>query len=118
MGLATNYALELGIQAIAARITTVSKQLRSGLHTIPGIQLLDLGLLQSGIVTFAVEGQDCPSVQRQLQAGGINVGAPGRINSQWDLGERGLSDVVRAGVHYFNTEAEIDRTLEAVAAIA
>ena len=82
------------------------------------MHLLDLGLLQSGIVTFSIDGHDCPSVQRQLQADGINVGVPGRTNSQWDLGERGLVDVVRAGVHYFNTEAEIDRTLEAVAAIA
>ncbi|NNF54233.1 MAG: aminotransferase class V-fold PLP-dependent enzyme [Acidimicrobiales bacterium] len=118
LGLATNYALDVGIPAITERIATLAKRFRSGLRSIPNVQLLDLGLVQSGIVTFSIDGQDCPSVQRKLQVEGINVGAPGRTNSQWDLGERGLLDVVRAGLHYFNTEAEIDRTLEAVAAIA
>jgi selenocysteine lyase/cysteine desulfurase len=32
--------------------------------------------------------------------------------------QRGLADVVRASVHYFNTEDELDRLVGAVAEIA
>jgi len=56
-------------------------------------------------------------VRKVLSRQGINVSAPGRRNAQFDLGGRGLDIVVRAGVHYFNTDEEIDRLVAAVASL-
>jgi selenocysteine lyase/cysteine desulfurase len=35
-----------------------------------------------------------------------------------DLDPRGIAELVRASVHYFNTDEELDRLVERVAALA
>ena len=41
--------------------------------------------------------------------------APFRALAQLDLGERGLADVVRAGIHCFNTDDELAKAVQIVA---
>jgi selenocysteine lyase/cysteine desulfurase len=47
------------------------------------------------------------TVQERLRAARINVSISSKSSAQLDFGRRGLSQVVRASVHYFNTEQEI-----------
>jgi selenocysteine lyase/cysteine desulfurase len=47
-------------------------------------------------------------VQRRLRRAGINVSASPQRYTRIDMEQRGLSEVVRASVHYYNTEEEID----------
>ena len=112
LGAALEYALGWGLDAIAARIAELAERLRSGLAGLPGVRVRDRGRRRCGIVSFTVD--TCPgvTVKRALGARKINVSvSPGRY-TLLDMHQRGLDEVVRASVHYYNTEEEIDRTLE------
>lgn len=114
LGVAFNYALDLGLDAIEARITALADRLRAGLDRVAGARCLDTGVTRCGIVTFDVEGMAAMDAHLQLRDRGFNLGAPGLAGSRLDLGSRSVEAVVRAGVHYYNTEDEIDRLLEAI----
>ena len=72
----------------------------------------DDGSELSGIVTFSKESESAESVVQRLNRDRINTDVARVTSAQLDMGERNLNDVVRASVHYFNTEAEIDRFCE------
>ena len=114
-GVATRYALDIGLDAIAERIGRSSARLRTELDRIDRVAVRDEGTDRCGIVTFTVDGIAAADVKRALGAVGINIGAPADVNAQWDLGTRGIDAVARAGVHYFNDDAELDRLVAAVA---
>lgn len=118
LAVATRYMLGIGIEAIAERVQTLATRLRAELASIPGVTVHDQGRVRSGIVTFAVEGVASIDMVSVLRAGGVNTSAPHRSAAQLDLGARGLTNIVRAGVHYFNTDNELDRMLEIVQASA
>ena len=79
-------------------------------------RLIDLAhAVRCGIVSFAVEGVEGAEVQRRLRADGINVSVSPRRYTRIDMEDRGLTEVIRASAHYYNTEAEIDRLVERLA---
>src|SRR4030095_5871312 len=57
LGIAVDYALGWGLEAIWERILKLAGQLRPRLSELPGVQVRDLGQVQCGIVTFTAEGQ-------------------------------------------------------------
>lgn len=118
LGRAVDYALEWGLEPIAARVVALAADLRSRLSMIDGVQVRDLGVERCGIVTFDVAGRAATDIADALRASRINVSvAPGSY-SRLDLAARGLEAVVRASVHYYNTTAELERLAEAVHALA
>ncbi len=117
LGVATQYMLDVGIDSIRARVDQLASRLRQDLSAIDSVTVHDEGTMQSGIVTFTVDGLDQGKVQAQLQAGGINLSAPGPPNAQLDLGGRNIGQILRAGVHYFNTEAELSQLCETVSGV-
>jgi selenocysteine lyase/cysteine desulfurase len=74
----------------------------------------DIGAERCGIVTFTADGKGALEVQRALAGRAINVTISTVASTRFDMETRGLSEVVRASVHYYNDEAEIDRFCEAV----
>ncbi len=114
LGVAVEYAMSVGLDSVAARVGHLAGTLRQQLETVPGVEVHDEGRHQSGIVTFTVAGSTPSQIQRELASQRINVSAPGKRNAMLDLGGRGLEAVVRAGVHYFNTEEELQRLVGAV----
>lgn len=111
---AVRYALDLGLERIEARVTALAARLRERLAEVPNVTVHDLGRRRSGIVTFR-KGDEAPrDLQARLSAAGINVSVSSKTSAQLDFGRRGLSQVVRASVHYFNTEAEIDAVCGAI----
>ena len=115
LGVAVSYALELGIEAIATRISGLSANLRTGLQQA-GAKIHDGPGPQSGIVSFTLPNVDCDYLAGQLKLAGINVSVTLAAWTRFDMGQRGLAAAVRASPHVYNTEAEIDYLVNQVAA--
>lgn len=116
LAVAVRYALALGLENIEARAMSLAQRLRDGLAAIPGVTLADKGARRCAIVTFHKAGEDPMAIKDRLAAASISSSVPKITSAQIDFSGRGLTSVVRLAPHYFNTEAEIDRALEVVAA--
>ncbi len=117
LGVAIDYALGWGMQAIWERVRGLADALRQRLAAIPGVTLHDLGRTKCGIVTFTKDGIAPPAIKERLAQQRINVSTSSRYSTMLDMAERGLDMVVRASVHYYNSEDEVDRFAHAVAAL-
>jgi len=113
---ATDQANELGMEAIWARLRELADGLRARLSTLKGVTLTDLGKVKGAIVTFAVDGADHNVLKAKLREQAINVTVSTQFSSRLDLKGRGLPNVMRASVHVYNTEEELDRFTEALEA--
>ncbi|MCP1400525.1 aminotransferase class V-fold PLP-dependent enzyme [Achromobacter insolitus] len=111
-------ALDIGLPAIRARIDATAESLRTELAAIPGITVLDQGQERSGLVSFNVAGQDAVSVQRAMAAQGITIGSNGVPYTPLDMQARSLTQIARASVSYLTNDAEIDRLLQGLRALA
>jgi cysteine desulfurase/selenocysteine lyase len=117
LGVAVDYALGWGLEAIWSRVAGLAAALRARLAALPGVTVRDLGQTRCGIVTFTVDGLAADDVQAGLAARGVNVSVSRAGSARFDLDRRGLAELVRASVHYYNTDDEIDRFCRAVAAL-
>ncbi|MDQ2855714.1 MAG: aminotransferase class V-fold PLP-dependent enzyme [Acidobacteriota bacterium] len=117
LGVAIDYALEWSVEVTWARIQGLASHLRTRLRELNPVAVHDLGAEQCGIVTFNVEGVGSAEVQRGLAEFNINVSVSLEEYSRLDLAERGIKDLVRASVHYYNTEEEIERFCECLASL-
>jgi selenocysteine lyase/cysteine desulfurase len=82
---------------------------------VPGVTVHDLGERKCGIVTFSKADADPGGIAADLLRRRMNVSISSVEYARLDLGHRGTGPLVRASVHYFNTEDEIDRFVAAVA---
>lgn len=113
---AIDYAMETGIAAIWERIQMLSTRLRAGLDDIPGVTLRDHGTRKSGIVLFTKEGAAANDLSRRLRdRHRINTSVSEAQLTRDDQRGTGVFEMVRASPHAYNTEAEVDALLNAVA---
>lgn len=115
MGAAASYAASIGLDAIWDRDATLAGHVRDALAALPGVTVHDIGAVQGAIVTFSVDDVEAAAVKAQLHRRAINVSVVTPFSARFDMERRGLPELVRASVHYFNTEDEIDRLAKAVA---
>ena len=111
---AVDYALGIGLPAIWNRVRYLADVLRACLRESPGIVVRDLGKEQCGIVTFTKEAEAASAIHKRLSGQGINISVSTVESALLDLKSRGLEEVARASVHYFNTDGEIERFCEAL----
>jgi selenocysteine lyase/cysteine desulfurase len=118
LGVAVDYALEIGIDAIRERIVELAERLRAALREIDGVTLLDRGAVLAATVTFTVDGVSPDEVQQRLEERAVNVSTMEASSAYLDYGPRGLAETVRSSVHYYNDDNDLDRLVEGVKEIA
>mmetsp|Transcript_23875 Transcript_23875/g.35031 ORF Transcript_23875/g.35031 Transcript_23875/m.35031 type:complete len:445 (-) Transcript_23875:113-1447(-) len=132
-GKAVDYLLDesnVGVVWAQDRIRSLAKLLRKSLKGISRIESDDTGSInpesdvntcvkvwdmgseddpssQCGIVTFTVRGIDPGVVKKYLSDQNVFVSVSAPPSTLIDATERSLPELVRASVHYFNTELEI-----------
>ncbi|WP_131739271.1 aminotransferase class V-fold PLP-dependent enzyme [Actinomadura roseirufa] len=109
LGVAADYAVRLGIEAIEDRVRGLAAVLRSELATRPGATVLDRGEHPSGIVTFTIDGHTPEAIMAAASERGINVYTTNPGSHGYDASA--VPTAVRASVHYYNTEEEVERLL-------
>jgi len=113
-GAAVEHALGWGLDAIADRNTTLANRLREGLGRIPRVVVRDQGELRSAIVTFTADVPSLEGIRIALHDRRMNISLVSLELARLDLEPRGITGMVRASVHYYNTEEEVDRFVSAV----
>lgn len=112
LGRAVEEAMDHGLDAIAERVQGLAERLRNRLtDDVEAATIHDLGRHRCGIVTFSLEGADLPAVKAELQRAGINVSIVPPASALIDARRRDLPPMIRASVHYYNTDDEIDRLI-------
>lgn len=117
LGAAVRQALDLGLDAIGERTMALGAQLRHQLDALPGVSTHDLGRVRCAIVTVRVDGMAAADVAAALAGAGINVTTTVPEDTQFDTEDRGVHPLVRLSPHYYNTNQELDRAVDAVAGL-
>jgi selenocysteine lyase/cysteine desulfurase len=117
LGVAVDYALAIGVDNAWQRIELLATRLRTELAAPPDVSVVDRGAVLGAIVTFSVDGVAAGEIKRVLAAKRINVVVMDASSARLDFGVRGIDEAVRASVHYFNTDDELDRLLDAVGSL-
>jgi cysteine desulfurase / selenocysteine lyase len=91
--------------------------LRTQMSPLPGVVVRDRGVTQCGIVTFSVEEKNPDEIKLALSKQHINISVTRRSSTLLDMDARGLESIVRASVHYYNSEEEVERFCRAVEAL-
>ncbi|HEY8482672.1 MAG TPA: aminotransferase class V-fold PLP-dependent enzyme [Spirillospora sp.] len=107
LGVAADYAADLGVAKIEERVTGLAARLRAALSDRPATTVLDRGRRPSGIVTFTVDGHEPAEIVAAARDAGINVNVTAPAAHGYD--PHTVAAAVRASVHYYNTEEELDR---------
>ncbi len=114
LGVAVDHALSWGLPQIEARVLSLAGDLRHALAGIAGVVVRDPGVTRGGIVTFTVDGHDAAAVLRAAAARRVHLGVSPDWGTLLDMRARGLTSVVRASVHYYNTHTELEELLVVV----
>jgi selenocysteine lyase/cysteine desulfurase len=115
---ATRYALRVGLDRIARRTPALGAELRQNLHELESVRVLDRGRELCGIATFTIDGSACDAVKQQLDARGINSSLGSREVALLDFTSKDADWALRLSPHYYNTEAEVELVVGAVAELS
>ena len=118
LGVAADYARTVGVEQVWERVRELAARLRAGLAELPAVTVADRGKVLGAIVTFSVRGLAAADVRTALAAQHVNVSVTEASAARLDLDPRGIDEVVRASVHYFNTDEELECLVECVAGLA
>ncbi|MCL1592740.1 MAG: aminotransferase class V-fold PLP-dependent enzyme [Actinomycetia bacterium] len=118
LGAAIDYATDIGIEAIWDRIRVMSTSMRNVLEEIEGVTVHDLGSVKGGIVSFTIEGRQTLEIRELLSEQRINVSTSTAFSAPVDMHARDLEGVVRASVHAYNSDEEVDRFIDAIRVMA
>lgn len=112
---AVDYALNVGLSWIENRIGQLAGFTRERLAKVPGVQILDKGPRLCGIVTAHHPKWDTRALLDFLSARGINARVSPLYVAQIDFPKKGVEWALRLSPHYYNTEAELEAAVAAIA---
>lgn len=111
-GAAVDYALEVGLENIKSRNNELATYLREKLNLIDGVHIHAISDHQCAITTFHIEGHEAADIVQQLRENGINTSLSEPNSTLLDATKNKLPNLVRASIHYYNDENEIDQFIE------
>jgi selenocysteine lyase/cysteine desulfurase len=111
---AADYARGWGLGEIRDRVYGLANELRRRLAALPGVTVRDLGVERCGIVTLTAAGHPASAIQQALRERAINATVSRLTSTRLDMEARGLSELLRVSVHYYNSEEEIERLVAAL----
>jgi len=117
LGVAADYAVALDPGVTGPRIQRLAAHLRACLGDIPGATVHDRGAELCGIVSFNLKNVAPDRVKAALAERKINVSVSPAAWTLIDMTRRQIPSLVRASVHYYNTEDEIAQFCDALRAI-
>jgi cysteine desulfurase / selenocysteine lyase len=112
LAVATRYAVDVGIDAIEARVKALAELLRSELAKLSGVSVHDRGAELCGIVTFHKDGETAAETCSRLRF--MKINSHQSRASRLEPPTSGLSAFVRGSVHYYNDASEVERFVRAV----
>lgn len=115
---AIDYALGWGLDNIWARVSGLAARLRNRLLEVPGVVVHDIGDTKCGIVTFSHPKVSAGQIADDLSKLRINVSTSTPLGTRIDMDARGLSAIVRASVHYYNSEDEVEQFVQSLQSAA
>lgn len=115
LGQAAAYARSQPIDLVWERIQALASRLREMIGQMPGFSVHDRGRLRGGIVTFSHAGMAAAEIVSRLrQERAINTSVSAVQLTRSELLAQGLTHMVRASVHAFNTEEELEELASAL----
>lgn len=109
LGVAVDYALEVGIGRIAQRVENLATDLRIRMASLPGVILHDLGEKKSGIISFSTCNIEPQKLTEIMSTKGINISSTSALSTRHDMEQRGIQEMNRIGIHYYNSKFELDQ---------
>ncbi|MEN0004495.1 MAG: aminotransferase class V-fold PLP-dependent enzyme [Bacteroidota bacterium] len=111
---AIQYALDIGVETLSARLCHLAVKAREQFSALPGIRVLDKGDKLGGIVTLAIAGWQPTALHQALQAQNINTSIAYHESARFDFEEKGVEWALRVSPHYYNTGEEIEQVVLAL----
>ncbi len=114
LGKALDYMMDIGMEEIWERVQFLATRLRVKLAMLEGVTLWDPGQQKCGLVTFTKNGVDPNMAKLILRQKHIHVSSSETQLTRTEQRSLGITETIRASVHYYNTEDEIDRFVDAI----
>ena len=118
LGTAVSLLHQIGLETVHRHNQRLAEKMVEGLRSIPGVTVHCSGGLayQAGIVSCTVQGRASTAIASWLDAQADVLVASGTLGSALLLKRLGVGEegVVRASVHYYNTDEDVDVYLDAL----
>ncbi len=114
---AARYAVDLGLAWTSQRSVELGRLLRERLRALDGVRVLDRGAELCAIVTITVAGWRPEALKAELERRSVSSSVSLRDYALRDFLAKDVDGCLRLSPHYYNTEAEVEFVVAAVAEI-
>ncbi len=114
---AVDYLLDIGVDAATNQIARNALYLRKKLADCATVKMACPPSATSAIITFNLEGKTPVDVKARLAEQGIAVQIASVVHTRLDLERRGIDSAVRVSPHYYTSQSDMDRFIEAIQAL-
>ena len=117
LGRAVDYSMEIGLELIQKRVFELAAILRAELEETGAVRLTDEGYQKCGIVTFEHKKIKAAEMKALMREQNINVSISSGSGMKLSYLARGLDELVRASLHYYNTTDEIQKFIAIIKSV-
>jgi len=116
LGVAVDYLHAIGMEAIGRRERELLDYATAALSTVPGLRIFGNAREKAAVISFLVEGAHAHDLATLLDLEGIAVRS-GHHCAHPLMAHFGVPATCRASLAFYNTTAEIDQLVQAIAKV-